>query len=142
MSLTQLLLIIHLLSIAFVLGIGLSNIVGFRVARGLGGEKAMGIAAHRETLIPYGDTFVVLIIVTGLSLFAVKYNMHAPSPWFHIKMVAVAVWVICYVLLRLRVMKFMRSRDMSLIPRIRMFAHIAITAAVAAVICAVLAFAA
>ena len=48
MSLTQFLLIIHLLAVATGLGIGFSNIVGFRVAKNLGGDMAKGIAAHRE----------------------------------------------------------------------------------------------
>jgi hypothetical protein len=52
------------------------------------------------------------------------------------------IWVIVYILMRLRIRNFLASRDMALIPRIRMFAHIAITAATAALICAVLAFAA
>lgn len=37
MSLLQFALCVHLLSIAFALGMGFSNIVGFRVARNLGG---------------------------------------------------------------------------------------------------------
>jgi uncharacterized membrane protein len=142
MSLTQFLLIVHLLSIAFMLGIGLSNIVGFRVAKGLGGDMAKGIASHREALIPYGDIFFVTILASGLLLLSVKYNMQVPSPWFHVKMAAVLIWVVCYVLMRLRVRKFLASRDMSLVPRIRMFAHIVLTAVVAAIICAVMAFAA
>ena len=55
MSLLQFALSVHLLSIAFALGIGFSNIVGFRVAKNLGGDKALGIAALRESLIPYSD---------------------------------------------------------------------------------------
>ena len=142
MSLTQFLLIVHLLSIALMLGIGFSNIVGFRVAKGLGGDMAKGIASHREALIPYGDILFVTIIASGLLLLSVKYNMQVPSPWFHVKMAAVIIWVVAYVLMRLRVRKFLASRDMNLIARIRLFAHIAITAATAALICAVLTFAA
>ena len=142
MGLTQFLLIIHLLSIALMLGIGFSNIVGFRVAKGLGGDMAKGIASHREALIPYGDILFVTIIASGLLLLSVKYNMQVPSSWFHVKMAAVIIWVVAYVLMRLRVRKFLASGDMSLIARIRLFAHIAITAATAALICAVLTFAA
>ena len=142
MSLTQVLLIIHLLAIAMALGIGFSNIVGFRVAKSLGGDKALGIAAHRESLIPYGDAFFVTIIASGLLLLWSIGGVQGLSPWFHIKMAAVAVWVIVYVLMRLRIMKFLASRDMGLIPRIRSFAHVAILAATIALICAVLAFAA
>ena len=66
MSFTQIFLIIHLFCIAMALGIGFSNIVGFRVAKGLGGDKALGIAAQRESLIPYADIFVILIVAFKL----------------------------------------------------------------------------
>jgi uncharacterized membrane protein len=140
MTLTQLFLIIHLLSIAMLLGIGFSNIVGFRVAKGLGGDMAKGIATHREQLLPYGDIFFATIIASGLVLLWGIGGGQGLSPWFHVKIAAVAIWVICYVLMRLRVRKFLEARDMSLVARIRMFAHLGITAATAALICAVMAF--
>jgi hypothetical protein len=140
-SLTQIFLIIHLFSIAMLLGIGFSNIVGFRVAKGLSGDMAKGIAAHRESLIPYGDVFVVTIIASGLVLLWGIGGSQGLSPWFHVKMAAVAIWVICYVLMRLRIRTLMKSRDLSLVARIRMYAHIAITAATIALICAVMTFA-
>lgn len=142
MSLTQLFLIIHLFSIALLLGIGFSNIVGFRVAKGLGGDMAKGIAAHRESLIPYGDIVFVTIIASGLILLWGIGGGQGLSPWFHVKMAAVAIWAICYILMRLRIQKFLKVRDITLVARIRLFAHIAITAATAALICAVMAFAA
>ena len=141
MSLTQFFLIIYLLSIALVLGIGFSNIVGFRVARTAGGEKALGIAAHREALIPYADILVVLVLASGLTLLWAIGGAQGLSVWFHIKMAAVAVWILAYILMRLRIRKFLANRDMSLLGLIRAYAHVAISAAVLALICAVLTFA-
>jgi hypothetical protein len=142
MSLTQILLILHLLAISLGLGIGFSNLVGFRIAKNLGGEKAMGIGAHRESLLPYGDVIFVTILASGLLLLWTKYNMQVPSPWFHAKMAAVAVWIVCFVLMRLRARKFLATRNMALLPLIRTYAHIVITVVVVALICAVMAFAA
>jgi hypothetical protein len=142
MTLTQILLIIHLFCVAVALGVGFSNIVGFRVARNLGGDKALGIAAHREALIPYGDVFVVLILASGLSLLWAIGGPHGLPFWFHFKMAAVALWVITYILMRLRIRKFLASRDMSLLGLIRTYAHVAITGAALALIFAVLTFAA
>lgn len=139
MSLTQLFLIIHLLAMATALGIGVSNIVGFRVAKGLGGEMAKGIAAHREALIPYGDTLFLTVIASGLVLFSLAGAGNL-GPWFSAKMVAVAVWIACYILMRLRIRTFLASRDMSLVPMIRTYAHVLLAAVVATVICAVMAF--
>lgn len=140
MSITQFFLIIHLLAIASAIGIGVSNLVGFRVAKSLGGDLAKGIAAHREALIPYGDTLVATIVVSGLILLWSIGGSQGLSSWFHIKMAAVLVWVVVYVLMRLRVRKFLASRDMTLVPLIRSFAHVLLAAAFAAVICAVMTF--
>ena len=142
MSLLQISLSIHLLSIAFALGIGFSNLVGFRVAKNLGGEKAMGIAALRESLIPYGDIFFVLIILSGITNLWAIGGPSGLSFWFHFKMAAVLVWIVGYILMRLRIRKFLATRDMSLLTLIRTYAQIIITAVVLAVIFAVLAFSA
>ncbi len=141
MSLTQILLVIHLFCIACVLGIGFSNIVGFRVAKGLGGDKAAGIAAQREALIRYVDIFVVVILASGLGLlWAIGGGAGLPI-WFHIKLAAVAVWLLAYILMRLRIRKFLASRDMSLVALIRTYSHVGIGAATLALIFAVMTFA-
>ncbi len=141
MSVIQIFLIIHLFCIAMALGISFSNIVGFRVAKGLGGDKAAGITAHREALIPYGDIFFVGILASGLILLSAIGGSHGLSIWFHIKMGVVLIWVVGYILMRLRIRKFLASRDMGLIGLIRTYSHIVITAATIALICAVMAFA-
>lgn len=140
MSITQFLLIIHLLAIASAIGIGLSNIVGFRVAAGLGGDMAKGIAAHREALIPYLDTLVALILASGLALLWSAGGGQGLNLWFIAKMAAVVLWALTYVLMRLRIRSFLASRDAALVPLIRRFAHVVLAAAFAAVICAVMAF--
>jgi uncharacterized membrane protein len=140
MNLVSIFLIIHLFSIAMVLGIGMSNIVGFRVARNVGGEKALGIAALREALIPYADVFVLLVLVSGLTMFWAIGGGQGLPIWFHIKMAAVAIWLLAYILMRLRIRKFLANRDMSLLKLVRTYAHVAITAAALALIFAVLTF--
>jgi hypothetical protein len=142
MTLTQFFLIIHLFSIAMALGIGFSNIVGFRVAKGLGGDKALGIGAHRESLIPYGDVFFVTIIASGLILLWGIGGAGGLGPWFHAKMAFVVIWVIVYVVMRLRIMKFLASRDFALLGLVRTYMHVVLGAATVALICAVMAFAA
>ena len=140
MSLLQFSLSVHLLSIGLGLGMGFSNLVGFRVAKGLGGEKAMGIAAHRESLIRYGDIFFTLIILSGVTNLWAIGGVSGLNFWFQAKMVAVVVWIVAYFLMRLRIRKFLATRDMSLVALIRTYAHVVITAVVLAVILAVLTF--
>jgi hypothetical protein len=124
------------------LGVGFSNIVGFRVARTLGGDKAAGIAALREALLPYVDVFFVLILASGLAMLGAIGGAKGLPVWFHIKMAAVAVWVLAYILMRLRIRKFLASRDMSLIGLVRTYAHVGIGAATLALVFAVMTFAA
>jgi uncharacterized membrane protein len=140
MTVSQLFLIIHILAVALGLGIGFSNLVGFRVAGQVGGDMAKGIAKHRETLIPYVDVFYVTIVGSGLVLLFNLGGAAGLGPWFHAKLAAVALWVAAYVVMRLRVRKFLASRDMALVPMIRILAQVAITAATLALIFAVMTF--
>jgi uncharacterized membrane protein len=140
MSVSQLFLIIHLMAIALMLGIGFSNIVGFRVARGAGGDMAKGIATHREALIPYGDVFFVTIIVSGLILLSNLGGVAGLGTWFHAKLTVVVIWAVAYIFMRLRIRKFLASRDMALVPLVRVMMQVVITAATLALICAVMTF--
>jgi hypothetical protein len=140
MSVAQLFLIIHLLAISLGIGIGFSNLVGFRVAKSLGGDMAKGIAGQREALIPYGDAVFVTIIGSGLVLL---WNMGGGSGlggWFQVKLAAVVIWAVGYILMRLRIRKFLASRDMGLVPLIRSMAHGVIAAACLSLIFAVMTF--
>jgi hypothetical protein len=141
MTLTQIGLIIHLLAISLALGLVFSNIVGFRIAKGLGGDKALGIAAHRESLIPYSDIFFGTIVASGLFLLWAIGGSKGLPVWFHIKMAAVLVWAIGYIVMRLRIAKFLATREITLVPMIKSLMHAVLGAAVLALIFAVLTFA-
>ena len=142
MTTTQLLLIIHLLAISAAYGIVLANIVGFRVAKSVGADMAKGIAAQREALLPYGDVLFVTIIASGVSLLWAIGGAGGLNGWFHAKMAIVVVWVAVYGAMRLRIRKFLASRDATLVPMIRQLAHVQLAAVTIAIICAVMAFAA
>jgi len=141
MSLHQILLFVHLLSVAVVLGMGFTNIIGFRVARNVSAEMAQGIAKLREASIMYADIFVTLLVLAGLGLLWNRGGTDGLSFWFQIKMAAVVVWLGAFIFMRVTIARFLKSRDMSVLPRIRMLAHTAITGAVVALFCAVMTFA-
>jgi hypothetical protein len=50
-TLHQLLLSIHLLAVAYGLGIGMSNFLNIRIARGETGDIAKGLALHRISML-------------------------------------------------------------------------------------------
>ena len=141
MSLTQFLLIIHLLAISIGLGIGFTNLVNMRVARGQSGDIAKGLMMHRMSMLPYGDAVFVTILVTGaLLLYSIGGPTGLPAA-FNIKMLFVLIWVVAYVLMRLTVRQLKATGNMALAKRLGLLAHVLVTAVVAALICAVLTFA-
>ncbi len=142
MSPTQFLLIIHLLAISVGIGIGVTNLINMRVARTQTGDIAKGLMMHRMAMLPYGDAVFVTILVTGgLLLWAIGGPAGLPQT-FNIKMLFVVIWVVAYVVMRLTVRQLKATGNMALVKRLGMLAQILLTAVVAAVICAVLTFAA
>jgi uncharacterized membrane protein len=141
MSLHQALLILHLFSLAVVMGVGIANLISFRVQRKLAGDMAKGVAKAREATLVYSDIFVTLLVAAGLGLLWERGGMGGLSTWFHVKMLAVVIWLIAFVAMRVFIARFLRSGDSVLMPRIRLMAHLAITGAMVALICAVMAFA-
>lgn len=141
MSLHQALLILHLFSVAVVMGVGVANIVSFRVSRNSSGDVALGVAKAREATLIYSDIFVPLLVLAGLGLLWNRGGASDLSFWFHIKMAAVAVWLISFVVMRVIIRRYLKSRNGALVPRIRLLAHVAISGAMVALICAVMTFA-
>jgi hypothetical protein len=141
LSLHQIFLFLHFLSIAVVMGVGVANIVSFRVSRNSTGDVAKGVAKAREATLIYSDIFVTLLVLAGLGLLWDRGGMAGLSVWFHIKMAAVVIWLVSFITMRLIIARYLKSRDAALMPRIRMLAHVAITGAAVAMFCAVMAFA-
>ncbi|MDE2445376.1 MAG: hypothetical protein KGO94_04300 [Alphaproteobacteria bacterium] len=141
MSLHQALLILHLFSVAVVMGVGISNLISFRVQRKLEGEAAKGVAKAREATLIYSDIFVMVLVAAGLGLLWQRGGAGGLNAWFHVKMAAVAVWLACFVAMRIFIARFLHNQDAALMPRIKLLAHVAITGAMVALVSAVLAFA-
>ena len=142
MSGHQAILALHLLSIAFGLGLGLSSLINLRASRGQTGDIAKGLGLQRIAIRPYSDFFVVSILLTGGLLL---WSIGGPgnlSGWFQVKMAAVAVFVLCYIGVRLTVIQMMKSGNMALMSRVGLLAHVAVAGAAVALVCAVLTFAA
>ena len=141
MSLHQILLFLHLFSIAVVMGVGVANIVSFRVGRKLAGEAALGVAKSREATLIYSDIFTTLIVVAGLGLLWNRGGMADLGLWFHLKLGAILLWLASFIIMRVTIARYLRKRDAAALPRIRLLAHTAITGAALAMFCAVMAFA-
>jgi uncharacterized membrane protein len=132
------LLIVHLLAMALGIGITFSNLINFRLLKSNTGDVAKGLNLQRGALHRYTDIAFVAIIVSGGLLLANLGSV--ANMWFHIKMAAVLVYIAGYVFARFTVMKIQTTGNTALVPRVKMAAHIAISGAVLAVICAVMTF--
>ena len=140
MSLHQLLLIIHILAVAYGMGIGMSNFLNMRVAKGQTGDIAKGLAMHRMAMLRYTDIAIAAILVSGVLLIWVVGGVFAAAPWFTVKMVAVALLVLAYGGMRYTIGQMMRTENMALGARIALLSPVLSLAAIASVSCAVLAF--
>jgi hypothetical protein len=132
------LLVIHLLAMALGIGITFSNLVNFRLLKSQPGDVAKGLHLQRAAMHRYTDIAFVAILASGGLLLA-NFGSVA-SVWFHIKMAAVLVYILGYVAARYTVMQIKSTGNGALVARVKLFAHIALTGAVAAVVCAVMAF--
>jgi uncharacterized membrane protein len=140
MSLNQFLLILHILAVAYGMGIGMSNFLNMQIAKTQTGDIAKGLAMHRIGMMRYTDIAIAGILLTGLLMVWAAGGVSAAPPWFHIKMAAVIVLVAAYGGMRMTVGQMMRTGNMALASRIAILSPILSLSAIVAVICAVLAF--
>jgi uncharacterized membrane protein len=140
MSLNQFLLILHILAVAYAMGIGMSNFLNMRVAKTQTGDIAKGLALHRISMLRYTDIALAGILLTGVLMVWAAGGVSAAGPWFNVKMAAVIVLVAAYGGMRMTVGQMMRTGNMALASRIAILSPILSLAAIASVICAVLAF--
>ncbi len=142
MTALQALLALHLLCVILAVGIGMTNFINSRLAATQTGDIAKGLAMHRMATLPYGDISVAGFVVTGLLMLWLIGGPTGLSGWFTVKMLAVLVILLGYGTIRYTIGQIKRTGNMALASRIAMIAPINIAAALVAVVCAVLTFAA
>lgn len=141
MSGHQALLALHLFFIALGIGAGFANFVGLYTGRGQAPEIVNGIAFQRGKLVRFLDVSLLMILITGGLLLSNLGGSSGLNGWFQIKMTAVVIWVVGFVVLRVTVSQMMKTGNMGLMPRANVAAHVSWIAAVTALVCAVLTFA-
>lgn len=140
MTLTQFLLVIHLIAVAYAMGIGMSNFLNMQVAKTQTGDIAKGLALHRVSMLRYTDIAIATIVLSGLLMVWSLGTVPATPPWFEVKMVAVAILVLAYGAMRYTIGQMLRTGNMALASRIAILSPVLSLAAIAAVTFAVLAF--
>ena len=141
MTYHQVLLTVHILAICLGIGVGFSNIFSMYLAKNQPKEMAAGMALLRRKIAPFMDANLLVVLVTGGLLLANLGGASGIAPTFHVKMAAVVIWVIGHFGARLTAGKIMRTGDMTLASRLVNFSRFGWSAAVVALICAVLTFA-
>ena len=142
MTYHQVLLTIHILTIALGIGVGFSNLFGMAIAKGQTAEAAAGMALLRRKIAPLMDANLLVVLVSGGLLLANLGGAHGLAPTFHVKMAAVAIWVISHFAARITSGQMGRTGNIALAARAQNFTRLGWSAAVIALVCAVLTFAA
>jgi hypothetical protein len=139
MSSQLLLVTLHLLVIALGIGLTASNFINTRLALGNGAEFAKGLGLQRHTISRFGDGVIALIWITGLLLLWMR-GTDGLTTAFHIKMLFVVLLTLLHGLARATGGKMRRSGNLDKLPLLSNVVLGGWLSAVAALICAVLAF--
>jgi hypothetical protein len=137
---SQLMLVtVHLIVIALGIGLTASNFINTRLALGNGVEFAKGLGLQRHTISRFGDGVIALIWITGLLLLWMR-GAEGLTLAFHGKMAFVVLLTLMHGLARAMGGKMRRSGNLELLPRLSSIVFIGWLGAIAALVCAVLAF--
>lgn len=139
MNLQLALITLHLIVIALGIGLTASNFINTRLALRHGAEFAKGLGLQRHTISRFGDGVIGLIWVTGLLLLWMRGTAGLTTV-FHAKMAFVVALTVLHGLARATGGKMRRSGNMEMLPRLSNIVLLGWLSAVAALICAVLAF--
>jgi uncharacterized membrane protein len=139
MTLQMALVILHLLMIAMGIGLSLSNFINTKLALKNGGEFSKGLALQRRTIGRMGDGVIALIWVTGIILLTQRAGQGLP-PAFHVKLLFVIGLTLFHALARRDGETMRKNQNAGLLPRQSNFILAVWLCAVAALICAVIAF--
>jgi hypothetical protein len=133
------LIAVHLLVIALGIGFSISNFINTRLALSQGPDSAKGLALHRRTIARFGDGVIALIWATGLLLFWLSWPITLSSA-FHIKLLFVVLLTLLHGYGRSLGEKMRREASMAQLPRLSGVIGGVGFCAIAALLCAVLAF--
>jgi hypothetical protein len=141
MTTHQLLLFFHLLMIALGIGLSASNVINVRLALPWTGEMALGLGLQRRTIGQLGDKVILLIWISG-ALLLWQSGMAGMPKAFHIKLLFVVLLTVFHALARMTGEKMRMEGTTVALPRLGWFVLLGWLSAVAALFCAVWAFAA
>jgi hypothetical protein len=134
-----LVLTLHLIVIALGVGLTASNFINTRLALSSGSDHAKGLGLHRHTISRLGDGVIALIWITGLLLLWMR-GANGLTSAFHVKMAFVVLLTVMHGFARATGGKMRRSGNLDMLPRLSNIILLGWLSAVAALVCAMLAF--
>ncbi len=139
MTIYTIVVTLHLLVIALGIGFSVSNFINTRLALSQGADFAKGLALQRRTIARFGDGVITLIWATGLLLLWLAWPL-ALGAAFHVKMLFVVLLTALHGYGRGLGEKMRREASMAQLPKLSGVIGGVGFSAMAALLCAVLAF--
>jgi hypothetical protein len=136
---TTVLITLHLIVIAIGIGLSLSNYINTRLALSNGMEYAKGLGLQRRTIARMGDGVIALIWATGIVLILMR-GMDGLGGAFHLKLLFVVALTIFHALARRAGGRMQKVTSLNLLPRMSQMILGGFVSAIAALICAEIAF--
>ena len=136
---TTALLTLHLIVIAMGIGLSLSNFINTKLALGNGIEYAKGLGLQRKTIARMADGVIALIWVTGIVLLLMR-GMAGLGGAFHLKLAFVVALTVSHALARRYGARMQKATSLNLLPRQSNMILGVFVSAIAALICAEIAF--
>lgn len=130
---------LHLLVIALGIGFSTSNFINTRLALSQGPDVAKGLALHRSTIVRYADIVIALIWITGVWLWWMR-GFSSVGGAFHAKLTFVVLLTLFHGAVRAIGGRMQRTGNMALLPKLSLAVGGVALTAVAALVCAEIAF--
>lgn len=136
---TTALITLHFIVIAMGIGLSLSNYINTRLALSNGMEYAKGLGLQRRTIARMADGVIALIWVTGIALLLMR-GMAGLGGVFHVKLLFVVALTVFHALARRAGVRMQKVTSLNLLPRMSQMILGVFLSAIAALICAEIAF--
>lgn len=132
--------IVHLLCLAIAMGMTAANLIMMRYVEGVSGAARSEFGPLGRSFGAYGVMAIVLLWITGIALFLMKYNLSDIDGWFLVKLLFVVVLTSLVISVRTLGAKAIKAQTPPPMEQIKTMTQAIMVLAILTVVAAVIAF--